>query len=342
MATTRDRYKEQQQREKERERRHAQFLSQFHSLEDSLDAQAAAHRKIAEAEKLLNRARASGLISEERRLELLDKEVALERERLGFGQHSVAGKAPDLSGLDQSKVLDKQEKAATTLAERLKKDMEDFQSGKATLEELNQLFEAGRIGFDDYATSFHNLNTEVDDTTQKLSQLGELGVEIGKTLGSELAKAFDQGDRSAREMVGHILEELAMLASQQLLQSLLSMTKNSNGASQAGASFLGSIIGGFTGKGGYATGGEAIIPGSGPPDSVPFFAMTTPGEHVQFTPPGRMQQSAQQGTQPIIQVHVVNRQDPRAPVDAMNTPRGARVINNQIIQDPRFLRRIMR
>lgn len=47
---------------------------------------------------------------------------------------------------------------------------------------------------------------------------------------------------------------------------------------------------------GYATGGSYTVPGSGGPDSRMFMARVTPGERIDFTPPGQAQSRAQSQT----------------------------------------------
>jgi hypothetical protein len=58
------------------------------------------------------------------------------------------------------------------------------------------------------------------------------------------------------------------------------------GISGGSDSSLGSAIGHAIFGGGHATGGSYTVPGSGGPDSQTVMFRLTPGERVDFTPPG--------------------------------------------------------
>ena len=98
--------------------------------------------------------------------------------------------------------------------------------------------------------------------------------------------------------------------------------------------------------GSNANGGTYIVPGSGAPDSKRVMFNLTPGERVDFTPPGQPTKSpsgsAQGGQSRPSQVHVHNHFDRRELLTAIDTPEGVQQITNVINKNPGMFRAMMR
>jgi tape measure domain-containing protein len=103
------------------------------------------------------------------------------------------------------------------------------------------------------------------------------------------------------------------------------------GISGGSDSSLGSAIGHAIFGGGHATGGSYTVPGSGGPDSQRVVFDLTPGEHVQFTPPG----SSYAGGRPTS-VTVV--QDRHGALNQMDSHEGERLVVNLARRNSRAIR----
>jgi len=116
----------------------------------------------------------------------------------------------------------------------------------------------------------------------------------------EFAKA---GKESLRGFVDFVLRELTRLL---LHQALTALFKRAGGG---GPGVIGGLTAGLEALGIYggahASGGEYVVPGSGPPDSVPVTFLLSPREHVQFTPPGQAPASQASAPAPAPRVNVV-------------------------------------
>lgn len=95
--------------------------------------------------------------------------------------------------------------------------------------------------------------------------------------------------------------------------------------------------------GGFRTGGNFQVGGSGGPDSqlVQFYA--TPGENVSVNTPAqaRALENSGGGQEVTVPVTVVNVKDPREAIDAMGTAEGKRVILNHMQSDPAAYKRAL-
>lgn len=93
------------------------------------------------------------------------------------------------------------------------------------------------------------------------------------------------------------------------------------GAGLGGSTFL--LHGGA-----HADGGSYVVPGAGGPDSQNVMFALTPGERVDFTPPGQGPKSGG--------VKIVNSWDPRALLDEVGTYDGAVALHNTVRRNPRI------
>lgn len=94
---------------------------------------------------------------------------------------------------------------------------------------------------------------------------------------------------------------------------------------------------------GFRTGGEFTVGGSGGSDSQMVAFRATPGEKVSVNTPAQSRALEQGSTAPEVNVpvHIVNVQDPRQAIDAMDTAEGKRVIINQMSSDPAAFKRVL-
>lgn len=94
---------------------------------------------------------------------------------------------------------------------------------------------------------------------------------------------------------------------------------------------------------GFRTGGDFIVGGSGGPDTTPVQFMATPGEQVNINTPSQARAKEQAGNQkaPEVHVSVVNVDDPKKAIHAMDTSAGKKVILNHMQSDPTSFKRVL-
>lgn len=278
------------------------------------------------------------------------KGLGSETNRLGMEQDGAAGKTKKL----------------TTQLDRQKKLLEQINGpaieAKANIQALNSLYESGKISlsqYNDYLQRLRETMLSQDQTffggiMRGLNEVAggftRLGEHVGKFVSGAFQKATDAivefaktGKFDFKKLIDSILEDLLRLSLNalwgQLAHGLLGGLGGGIGGGGGGG---GGLLGGLFG---FATGGDAIVGGSGGTDSQLVGFMATPGERLSVRTPA--QQRAESDNRPVhvappqVNVRVVNSTDPRASLDAMATAAGERVIINMIQRNPQTFRKIL-
>lgn len=189
----------------------------------------------------------------------------------------------------------------TGSAEWLKMRVESEEAGK-TMEKLAEdsveaIDKANKKLVEDWSK---NRQAQIDAVADHLKPLEDALVELALT-----------GETSWRKMADAMIADLARVATQKAIMGLINLAftgSTSSPAEQAAGALAG---------GSHAFGGSYITPGVGGQDSVPVMFRLTPGERVDFTPPGgygsggggNQRSSAPAPARPII---IEDRRDPRA------------------------------
>ena len=129
---------------------------------------------------------------------------------------------------------------------------------------------------------------------------------------------------------------LVQMTSQLLASQFIKLLTSSFGGGGGGTGgLISSLIGAFAG--GFATGGQFTVPGSGGQDSQLVGLRATPGETVTVTRPGQSIAEAAagsignaQGGQPTVELSVINVTDPSEAAAAISSADGERAILNVI------------
>lgn len=175
----------------------------------------------------------------------------------------------------------------------------------------------------------HNMDELERSFERSLETTKAMNLEM-ELLGDTIATAFNGGIDALREFVltgkisfhdlaSSIVDDIARIAQRALTIQFLSA--------------LGLPVKGF------ATGGSFVVGGQGGVDSSMVMFRATPGERVDVSTPA--QQQAKQAPAPQVNVRVVNVDDPRSTVSALNTAAGERAIMNVIQKNPTTVRRIL-
>lgn len=140
------------------------------------------------------------------------------------------------------------------------------------------------------------------------------------------------GKGSFGDLVKSIERDLVRLATNRLLMSLLGSAFGGGGAASVfGTGATQSFSGLFTDGGGHSSGGSYVVGGAGGPDSQNVVFRLTPGERVDFTPPGE----PRGGPGGSVEVH--NHYDEGAllsPIQAQSY-QARRAVHNMIRRNPR-------
>lgn len=239
----------------------------------------------------------------------------------------------------------------------------EVQNAALRTQQIEQQFARQRIpltreqteALEDQVLAQEKLQRAAEKTTRAFEQSAEQGVlrglrairdevtTIGDQVENVMVSAFNgiresivqlvvSGKADFADLINTILADLTRLALNQAFTSLITAV----GSAAAGAASSGGSAPGF------ANGGSMVVGGSGPPDSQLLVARVTPGEKVDFTPPGQQQATAPAAAPPQVNVRNVNVLDPRQAVDAMASPEGERVQINFIRRNARAIRDILR
>lgn len=117
------------------------------------------------------------------------------------------------------------------------------------------------------------------------------------------------------------------------------------GSSSGGwAGIISAAVGWFAG--GYATGGDFTVPGTGGPDSKLVSMRLTPGERVSVQTPEQQRAADAGAQQPQTQVaqqsiRVVNVVDPNETLTALGSDAGERIVLNIIERNPQTVQRLL-
>lgn len=224
--------------------------------------------------------------------------------------------------------------------------------------DLAEVLSQGRISAQEYGVALRALNVEATALDNSLSggianalaQLNARADEFGQTLGNTLVSAFDQlsqafaeflrtGEVDLREFASSVVAELGrILAVQSLLQGLQGLGLGGGLAPALAGGAGGGLLGGLAG---FATGGSFTVGGNGGTDSQLVAFRATPGERVDVRTPAQ-QQAAQPAPAPVVNVRVVNQDDPSAAFDALSSDAGERIVINAIRRNPAIVRQALR
>lgn len=195
-----------------------------------------------------------------------------------------------------------------------------------------ELLQAGAISTDTFnrATSklFNDLQEALKPANDAFQDFLKRARENAQDiLGDALANAFTGG---FDELPGKFAQVLLELSSQLLASELFKLLGNLG--SSGGGGFFNTIAGFFAG--GFANGGQFVVPGSGGTDSQLVTAKMTPGEVVTVQTPQQARAGAD-APQPVVNVDgptIVNTIDDSDIVGAINRS-GGQVIINKLAED---------
>jgi lambda family phage tail tape measure protein len=158
-----------------------------------------------------------------------------------------------------------------------------------------------------------------------------------------ILKSVENGQLAWDSLIDGMLNALNRLALK-LIETWIIMkamnlaSGNAPAATLAGTPGAGTIIDPAAWGGGFAEGGSYVVPGSGAPDSRKVLFRVSPGERIDFTPPGKASQSGGGGAarSGSGKVSVYNVHDRRSLLQELDTPEGHTVIHNVLRKNPGF------
>jgi hypothetical protein len=168
-------------------------------------------------------------------------------------------------------------------------------------------------------------NEELAKNKAQWADMDKFGQQAIGHVEDAMVQMATTGKLSFSGMIKSIEADFARLAAHRLLMSLLGGAGGGygsvlgTGASQAFQGLYG---------GAHADGGSYTVPGSGGPDSQNVVFRLTPGERVDFTPPGGPSSAAASSAAGGLEIH--NHFDPRDLPGSLRGHYGRKVIHNTI------------
>lgn len=226
-------------------------------------------------------------------------------------------------------------------------------------QEANDQFANGALNIQQYSTLIQELNfraaqlstTFTDGLVVALKQMSASLSEatIGQTLltgaveaaGSASAEFVQTGTVDFRKYALNIIAEISKIITQLLVLRAIQGISSAFGGG-LGADFIGPRLPGTAAGGPVEADLPRIVGERGPELFFPGASgVVVPNDQVvsALAESGRGGQTTVVTPPPAVNVSIVNRTDPNEALDAMDTPAGARVIQNQISRNPAATRR---
>lgn len=227
---------------------------------------------------------------------------------------------------------DEQINRQTSIVDLLEKEAE----ARAKVEAAKKKQEAkdNKAAASDANPPDHALST-VEDIQRAMDELAKTTDHTVVNAIHNVAQAFAElattGKFNWRSLTDSILSDITSMIARMLEMKLLSLALGlfggGGGAAAGGAiDYFASQASGTPVYGGaHADGGSVTVPGVGGADSVPMLFHLTPGERVDFTPPG-MQRGAAAAGAPDVQIHNQVVISPDFVPSMMATPAGHRAM----------------
>lgn len=161
-----------------------------------------------------------------------------------------------------------------------------------------------------------------------------------------ILNAANTGKLAWQDMINTILQALDRLAlkllEQWAMMKIMGLISGAPASPLAGTPLGGTIMDPTAWGGAYASGGSYVVPGQGAPDSRNVMFRLSPGEQVDFTPPGKRPMNASSNNSaPRPQVIVQNHFDKRQLLNVMSTREGAQTIVNIIRENAGTIRSVI-
>jgi tape measure domain-containing protein len=267
----------------------------------------------------------------------------------GYGELAKTAVAREELLLQMGEEQRAQERAAE-IYERMPGVLRDYAEAVTA---ANDAFAQGRINFDDYTSAVEEAELALLGAEKGTKSL-EYGIASGfdrlKDQATDVAGAMEAAFTNAYAGIENAIVDLvvtgktdfkglvdSMLADLTRVLVRLAFTKLLQG-DYAGAALAGGAVGAgglVSALGGLRTGGQFKVGGSGGPDSQVVAFRASPNETVSVTTPNQNAKGNFGGGQPVI--NIFNVQDQRE-VSALDTPAGARAINNVMRKNPQIIR----
>jgi TP901 family phage tail tape measure protein len=262
--------------------------------------------------------------------EIMQIEKELERQLTDGEKELLAVKIGTLNALArQNDLLNEIVGPQEDLAQRVKDLKILYDEGRISLEQYNLEMEKARqtsLSFaTDAASGVSRGFQRIKDDIRDVSAVAEDTL-VSAFGGAEdaLVSFVTKGSADFKGLIDSILGDLTRLL---LRQALLALIPGFGPALSAAP------------LPGFQTGGSFKVGGSGGPDSQLVAFKGTPGEKVNVQTPGQQQKT--EAPKVNVPIKVVNQMDPRATIDAIDTPAGERVILNVIQRNPSAVRRLL-
>ena len=196
---------------------------------------------------------------------------------------------------DQSKIYEELREPANTYERSVRAITQLFADSRITVDEFNKKLRETRITFLESQTDAasgieRSLLNFVDGASDFASQFETVFNDAFKGIEDVFVNFVKTGKFSFKDLADSILADLARIVARTVIIKPIIQA--------LGGFFGGGSSGALAGIPGFATGGSITVGGSGGIDSQLVVARATPGERIDFTPPG--QQSSNGGSTQVI------------------------------------------
>lgn len=288
------------------------------ALVEELDPAAKATRELAEAENILERAVARGLLTQKQANEVLAAKRELLSDVLDVSSGMLAVENEAARTFERNRQIWNVEKSGglTLGGATSNPELEAFDlNAKLAAKSIEQLADARQRALDTYNAS--QWNAEIESLRQ--INLQAEAISKGFDLATDAISEFvETGTVDFRKLISSMIAELTKLALQKGLLQLLDF-----GGLTSTAPTLGGPSPGF------ATGGSFVVGGDGGVDTTPVYFRATRGERVTVETPAQ-QTVRDEGPQGVGGggVLVQNQFDPESFFAVLDTPRAERKVVN--------------